>query len=190
MTSNWLSRRLANTTLFQRIVLVLGCILIAVCVAPWPREWLLLRAVSDGNATVVSALLRLWTSPDAADRSGQTALLSAARADNFDMLRLLTEAGADPNVADRRGITPLMAASPRSPGVVEFLLKAGADPRVRNASGATALALATDGTSHGRESYSGIAAFVVSGNSFARCTEKCHAPGIAIVLLCWFKPLA
>ena len=70
----------------------------------------LAAAVARGDAAQVAVLVRQGADPDAADRSGWTALHLAAEAGDAALARLLLDAGAHPDVRSRARGTPLDVA--------------------------------------------------------------------------------
>jgi uncharacterized protein len=70
----------------------------------------LVAAAVRGDAAGVAALLRQGADPDAADRSGWTALHQAAETGDLALARLLLEAGARPDRRSRARGTPLDVA--------------------------------------------------------------------------------
>ncbi|MDH3253835.1 MAG: ankyrin repeat domain-containing protein [Acidobacteriota bacterium] len=80
---------------------------------------------------------------DAASRTGETALMTAARHGRVGTVRTLLAAGAAVDTRDRDGWTALMhALRSRSPKIVGRLLRAGADHSVESSLGWTPLMLA------------------------------------------------
>ena len=91
----------------------------------------------------VQLLLKHKARPDAHDRSGRTALHSAAHAGHAGIAGELISAGADVNGADEAGRTPLLeAARGGRLATFEVLVEAGADPAAVDGEGRGALALA------------------------------------------------
>lgn len=98
----------------------------------------LLRAVGDGDAKQVSALLRQGA--DANYRVYMTPLMTAAIHDHPDCIELLLEAGAEPNATNQKSETALgYAAELNHTSCVKRLIKAGADVNNANAYGMTPL---------------------------------------------------
>ncbi len=103
----------------------------------------LLAAAERRDAARVGELLRTGAAVDAADSSGRTPLMLAARAGGAEVVRLLVANKAAVDAVDSAGWTALMyAAVNGSKGIVEDLLAAGADPRLRESLGKTAEELA------------------------------------------------
>lgn len=98
------------------------------------------------HGDVTEVLLRAGADPNAADRSGRTALMGAAWNNDTEVARLLLDAGANVRKTEtEEGRAALHFACgrwedrPRPPDLVLLLLKAGADPRLREADGSTPL---------------------------------------------------
>ncbi len=105
----------------------------------------LMFAAKDGQAGIVSDLLKAGAKLDVKDNDGDTALMYAAIDDRADVVRALLNAGADVNSKNLNGDTPLLAASARGRvDVVRLLLAAGADLSVKNQKGQTALSRAEE----------------------------------------------
>ena len=71
------------------------------------------EATKQGDLEKVRLLLESEPDIDAKDRYGQTALMNAAHAGQFELLRLLIEAGADVNIRSSKnfyGKTALILA--------------------------------------------------------------------------------
>jgi hypothetical protein len=67
----------------------------------------LVAAVARGDAAQVAELVRRGADPDAADRSGWTALHQAAGTGDLALARVLLDAGAHPDLRSRARGTPL-----------------------------------------------------------------------------------
>ena len=99
-------------------------------------ELSLIKAVQDNNIDVLSFLLDINTSPNAADGKGQTALLWASFYGKSKAVFLLLKANANPNIHSVDGVTPLYIASQKGHAdIVSLLLKANADPTLHKADG-------------------------------------------------------
>jgi ankyrin repeat protein len=83
----------------------------------------LVAAVARGDAAQVAALVRRGADPDAADRSGWTALHLAAEKGDTSLARLLLDAGARPDLRSRARGTPLDVAERAGRGDVARLLR-------------------------------------------------------------------
>ena len=87
---------------------------------------------------VLSFLLDIKTSPDAADNNGNTALTLGSLFARKKAIRLLLKADVNINVQADNGISPLYAASSEGHSdVVSMLLKANANPNIQANLGAT-----------------------------------------------------
>ena len=86
------------------------------------------RAVRDGDAAAVRALIAAGSDVDARDRYGQTGLMVAAFKGHLAVVDVLIAAGANLDVAAKYGLTALMRAVVAGhPAVAERLAAAGAD---------------------------------------------------------------
>src|SRR3954471_11972501 len=96
---------------------------------------LILAAMSDRSSSIVQLLLARGADPKrvaAADKV--SALIGAARGNDFESIRQLVEAGGDVNGADLAGATPLMYASAHGNlAAVKLLLAKGAKVNVVSA---------------------------------------------------------
>jgi ankyrin repeat protein len=109
----------------------------------------LLRAVWDGDAAEVSALLAQGASASATATGwsdvGHTALMAASKKGHLEIVKLLIAKGARVNAREKDtdrscGTTALMYASYEChPSVVEVLIAAGANVNARMTGGSTAL---------------------------------------------------
>lgn len=110
-------------------------------------ENLLTRAASNERSSQrIDMVLSIGFDVDRANRSGETALLLAARGENRELVERLLAAGADPDLADLDGWTPLFfAARSGDLRIVRQLLAAGADPDIVSSTGWTALHWAARG---------------------------------------------
>jgi len=113
-------------------------------------EAALLAAIKGADNESAITALQSGASPDANDaRYGYTALMLAARKNNFEIVEVLLEAGADPNRKANDGYTALLfSANCGDAGlqVAQTLLKAGADPKARQNRGYSALGIIAGGT--------------------------------------------
>ena len=97
------------------------------------------------HSSVVRTLLDRDVRVNAANRSGETALLRAVRTGERDSARMLLSAGADPDVSDNEGRSVLMQASAESDTeLVRQLLLGGASVWARDSSSATVLHYAAE----------------------------------------------
>ena len=102
----------------------------------------LIDAVLNYDFDVLSFLLDINTSPDAADNNGNTALIYCSHFARKKAVELLLKANANISVQAKNGITPLYAVSSNGHSdVVRMLLKANADHNIQE-NGATPLFIA------------------------------------------------
>ncbi len=74
----------------------------------------------------VALLASAGADVNAADETGATALMQAAKVGNEDLVQALLKAGAKVNAVDKKGRTAVMIASDEDkPGVARLLLEAG-----------------------------------------------------------------
>lgn len=102
----------------------------------------LINAVLTDDLAEARRLLKRQTQVDAQDKSGNTALIFAARDGQTNIARLLLDAGANPGWVDGEGVTPLiLAAFKNHPDIVKLLLDQNRDARITHADkwGRTAL---------------------------------------------------
>lgn len=86
------------------------------------------NAALRGQTATVRRAIEQGIKAQAADSSGQTALMLAAFNGHSDIIRYLLDEGSSVNTANTEGRTPLMfAASGPFPESVQLLLDAGAD---------------------------------------------------------------
>ena len=104
--------------------------------------WLILSTYAR-DTEAVAALLRARVTVDAADPTGVTPLMIAARGGRRELLGMLLVAGADPNHRDSRGTTPLhLSAAAGRADLMKDLLAGGARVDFRDDAGRSALDLA------------------------------------------------
>lgn len=71
-------------------------------------ETVLMRAVSSGNKGYVMALLEKYSSINAVDKMGRSALHFAAVSQNAEIFHILIRKGADCHLRDNKGMTPAL----------------------------------------------------------------------------------
>ena len=105
-----------------------------------------LRAAHRGDVTAVRDFLDDGFLPNARNEVGCTALMSAARGGQVEVIRFLLSRGADAKLADKNGFTALHCAVMQPPhniarevACVSVLIDAGIDPNVRDGNDATPL---------------------------------------------------
>jgi hypothetical protein len=108
--------------------------------APKKKVRALLLAASANEVDRVKELLRHGVNVNAADKSGETALMVGAH--HPEMVKLLLEAGADVNAKNKFGATALMYTMLDYRDGTKLLLAAGADVNARDRDGKTALMVA------------------------------------------------
>jgi ankyrin repeat protein len=98
---------------------------------------------TSGNHEMLDLLLKAGVNKEAKDRSGATALLSAAANGHVESTELLLKAGADPNVQNGQCVSALIMAAQNGHGkCVELLATAGANTEAKTNGGFTALIMA------------------------------------------------
>lgn len=105
-----------------------------------------LRAAHRGDLEALSDFLDDGFLPNSRNEVGYTALMSAARGAQVEVIRFLLARGADATLADQNGFTALRCAvmQPSSDGAreaacVRILVEAGAEPNVRDGNDGTPL---------------------------------------------------
>jgi ankyrin repeat protein len=93
----------------------------------------LINAVQCGSLELLQWLLESKANPNHQDRTGATALHSAARNRRVAFVATLLQGGSDPNVVDKNGNSPLWealygAASEDQLATLQLLMDFGADP--------------------------------------------------------------
>ena len=100
----------------------------------------LILAAKRGDGVGVWAALASDAMPDSTDRSGNTALIFAARNSHLDIAEMLLGYGATVDWQDDEKVTPLILASSRNhPEIVTLLLNHGATLAIKDQWGRTAL---------------------------------------------------
>lgn len=100
----------------------------------------LILASMRGDGVGVWAALAAKADPDFTDRSGNTALIFAARDGHLAIAEILLEYGATVDWQDDEKVTPLILASSRNhPAIVTLLLNHGAALAIKDQWGRTAL---------------------------------------------------
>ena len=111
-------------------------------------ETALRTAAATADIDMLNRLLDIGMSLDTRDALNRTPLMLAAHWDQFDCVKMLTEARADVGLVDGHGNTALSyAATSRGPDrakIVRHLINAKADVSKKNNEGYTALDYATD----------------------------------------------
>jgi len=112
----------------------------------------LMWAIAGGYSAVTEELVRHKADVNAQTKTGNTALMFAARGD-FASTRMLLDAGADPSVAipDWGGTALIIASTMGRADIVEALLAKGANPQQRDNNGFTALHSAVRDSDYGAE---------------------------------------
>ena len=120
----------------------------------------LIRAVQDDNINVLHFLLKIDTSPNAADKMGQTALSFGSFCGKSKAVGLLLDANANPNLRTNYGVTPLFMASQEGyADIVSLLLEADANPDLYKKDGATPLLIAS------QEGHADIVSLLLKANA-------------------------
>jgi TonB family protein len=100
----------------------------------------LVSAATQGDISVVEALLRAGSAVNSKNKLGQSALMLASIRGLPTMVELLLRAGGDPNSVNQNGETVLIhGAASGNAAVLRHLLKAGASVNARSKDGNTAL---------------------------------------------------
>jgi hypothetical protein len=135
------------------------------------------RAINDGNAQKVRAMLDGGYDPEAALPNMWTLLSSAARTGHTEVVRELLRSGANPNALNGNNMSALMtgAAAGRL-DVVRLLLDSGADPNIENLRGETAISLAL-GRGH-----SDVAALITQHGGITPITKEWKNPPLQFVI--------
>ena len=111
------------------IELIVGDIMIAQSDSlDYSFESSLFGAMKDNDINLMSFLLNIHTSADAANDEGMTALMHAVYYNRVEALSLLLKANANPNIQMDDGSTPLLVATQNGhTDIVSLLLKANAN---------------------------------------------------------------
>lgn len=100
----------------------------------------LVAAASNGNTSLVIALLRKGADVNARGARGRTPIMAATYRNHVETVAALIDAGADVNLRDNMLNNPFLYAG--AEGLLDILkltVKAGADPKITNRFGGTAL---------------------------------------------------
>jgi hypothetical protein len=95
------------------------------------------KAVRGNDAVEVARLLRAGAKPDALAEDGQSLLVTAIRAGNYDAALALVENGADVNFVPAEGTAPIYAAicNEGDDAMLHYLIEHKANPNVTSPSG-------------------------------------------------------
>jgi len=116
------------------------------------QQTALMWAIAGGYSAVTEELVRHKADVNAKSRTGNTALMFAARGD-LASTRTLLNAGADPSIAipDWGGTALIIASTMGQAAIVEALLDKGADPQQRDSNSFTALHSAVRDSDYGAD---------------------------------------
>ena len=104
------------------------------------KETALMYAAMRCDPTIVVALLKNCVDNiDATDFHGDTALITAVRSFNADIVNILIKKGANINVKGEYGKTALIFAVNTTTNIINILIENGADINAKSACGETAL---------------------------------------------------
>jgi uncharacterized protein len=99
-----------------------------------------LDAVKQGDRIALTRLIAARSDVNAAEADGTTPLHWAVRADRFDLVQALLQAGAQAGAVNRYGVAPLaLAATNGHAGIIQALLDAGASASTASAEGESVL---------------------------------------------------
>jgi len=97
------------------------------------------EAAGNGDAALVSWLLKYSPNLERKDMQGRTPLFSAVLGTHLGVVELLLVAGSDPNTRDNFQDSPLMGACNKgNDDIARLLLEKGADPSLKDQEGRTA----------------------------------------------------
>jgi ankyrin repeat protein len=109
-------------------------------------EGRLALAISKGETSTVEKLIDSGVDVNQQNQvTKETALMTAVRSEEIDVVAILLRAGANPNLQDVSGMTALMWAvegGDKNTNLVRILLDAGARPSISDKSGVTAIDIA------------------------------------------------
>ena len=124
----------------KRWLLIIASMSLLVACSPFSLNSTLLKAVYNGQYSIVNTLLQQNIDVNQTNQRKQTALMLAAYNGNSKIVTLLAQHGAKLNLTDINGNTALMYASVVGDSdVVKTLLCLGAKVNVNNKNGITAL---------------------------------------------------
>ena len=132
-----------KTLRFNPRTLVLATLLATASLTAQAADSELTTAIKQGEARVVTDLLKQKPDVNAPEADGTTPLQWAIYHEQRDLVRALLRAGADVERTNREGISPLaLAVMTGNEAITELLLDAGADLNKSLANGETALMMA------------------------------------------------
>ena len=108
---------------------------------PVTEAELLMNTVLAGHDECAEALIKTGLDVNLRMSDSKTSVINvAAKYGNYNVLKLLIQAGADVNLTDRYGETALMfAAANNNDHCIDMLIQAGADVKKRSSTGSDAL---------------------------------------------------
>ena len=119
---------------------LIACAVLAWCAGANGGESRLADAIERMDRAAIRTLLKERAEVNAAQADGMTALHWAVHLDDFELAKLLIEAGADAKGVNRYQVPPLsLACANGNTAIVELLLEAGADPNTKLRGGESVL---------------------------------------------------